>query len=71
MYIKIDTTPLAKKESVIKKSEDSFEIKVKEPAEANRANKRVLEIMRTYFPKARIIKIISGHRSRKKILSIE
>ncbi len=39
----------AKKEKIIKKSEDHFDISVKEPAEKNLANKRVIELVRDYF----------------------
>ena len=49
MYIKVKVTAGAKKEMIIKKSEDHFDISVKEPAERNLANKRVIELVRDYF----------------------
>lgn len=61
----------AKKESFEVGSEDSFLVSVKEPAEQNRANKRVLELVAGHFgvgPKQ--IRIISGHHSSGKILSV-
>lgn len=61
----------AKKESFGVTSEDSFFVSVKEPAEGNRANTRVLEIIGEHYqipPKK--IRIISGHHSPGKILSI-
>ena len=71
MYIKIKVIVDAKKEKIIKKSEDHFDISVKEPAERNLANKRVLELVREYF---RVyngnVRIVSGHHSPSKIISI-
>jgi len=61
----------AKKEVFKELTADSFLVAVKEPAEQNLANKRVIEIIATHFcvlPKQ--IRIISGHHSPGKILSI-
>ena len=74
MYIKVKALPAAKKEIVKKISDDTFEISVKEKAERNMANDRIISIMRDYFgvTKGRgIVRIISGHHSPSKILSIE
>lgn len=71
MYIRVRVNAGAKKESFAQEREDSFLISVKEPAEQNRANTRVLELMASHFgilPKQ--IRIISGHHSPGKILSI-
>ena len=70
MYIKVKIKADAKKELTERVSSDHFEISVKEKAENNRANERLLEIMRSEFPNS-IIRIISGHHSPSKILSIE
>lgn len=45
MYIKVKVTAGAKKESYAKLGEDSFRIRVKEPAVRNLANERVLAII--------------------------
>ncbi len=61
----------AKKELFTKNSDDSFLVSVKEPAEQNRANTRVLELVAVHFgilPKQ--IRIVSGHHSPGKILSV-
>ncbi len=72
MYIKVKAIVGAKKEKIIKKSEDRFEISVKEPAERNLANKKILELVRDYFKVYNgNIKIVSGHRSPSKIISID
>ena len=70
MYIKVKMKPGSKKELVQKVSIDHYDICVKEKAENNRANDRLLEIMRNEYPNS-IIRMISGHHSPSKILSID
>ena len=71
MYIKIKVTTDAKKEKLVKKSEDHFEISVKEPAERNLANKKIIELLRDYFKVYNSVKIVSGHHSPSKIISLD
>ncbi|MCC7004416.1 DUF167 domain-containing protein [Candidatus Nomurabacteria bacterium] len=72
MYIKVKVDAGAGKEIFKKISEDHFEISVKEKAEQNMGNKRVLELVREYFAgKAKSIKIVNGHHSSSKILSVD
>jgi len=71
MYIRVRVAADIKKESFVIKTDDSFLVSVKEPAEGNRANTRVLELVAEHFginPKQ--IRIISGHHSPSKMLSI-
>lgn len=70
MYIKIHIFPGARSEQVKVISSDQIEVYVKEPAKNNRANKRLLEIMHTLYPH-RSIRLISGHTSPHKIVSVE
>ncbi len=71
MYIKVKAIAGAKKEKIEKKSEDSYVIWVKEKAERNMANKRICEIMATLLDVSLDqIRIINGHQSPSKILSI-
>lgn len=71
MYIRVRVIADAKKESFAQTAEDSFLISVKLPAEQNLANKRVLELVALHFGVApKQIRIISGHHSPGKILSI-
>ncbi len=70
MYIKVKVTPGSKKERVEKVKEDTYHVSVREKAENNRTNERVLEIFRTMYPKTDV-RIISGHHSPSKILSID
>lgn len=62
----------AKKESWKKKSEDHFEVSVKEKAERNMANTRVLELVAEYFKiPVNKVRIVNGHRHPSKLLIIE
>jgi len=49
MLIKVKVFPNSKEEEIIKKSEDSFEVKVREKPIKGEVNKRVLEILSFYF----------------------
>ena len=72
MYIKAKVVPGAKKELFERQSEDTFLIHVKEPAERNLANKKVVMLISEHFGVLRgKVRIISGHRSKSKILSID
>ncbi|MHB8710553.1 MAG: DUF167 domain-containing protein [Minisyncoccota bacterium] len=70
MYLKVFVTPDAKREKVEKKG-DVLAVSVREPASGNRANDRVREIVAARqgvaFGKVRIL---TGHRSRAKMISI-
>ena len=70
MYIRLRVTPHAKKELVNKIADDHYDIAVKEPAEQNRANRRVLEIMKEQLATPRI-RLVSGHHSNSKIINVE
>lgn len=71
MYIKVKVIAGSKKEKIEKKKENSFVISVKEPAERNLANTRIREIIAfIYEIKENSVRIISGHQSPSKILSI-
>lgn len=72
MYIKVKVVVGAKREKIVKKTEDHFDISVKEPAERNLANKRILELVRDYFKVYNgEVRIVSGHHSPSKIISLE
>jgi uncharacterized protein YggU (UPF0235/DUF167 family) len=72
MYIKVKVTANARKESFEKISSDHFEASVKEKAERNMANRRVLELVANFFEvPAGKVKLVSGHHSPGKILNVE
>jgi len=61
----------AKKESFLKLSETQFKISVKEKAEQNRANRRVIELVAAEFRiSPEKVRILSGHHSPSKILVV-
>jgi len=72
MYIKVKVIVGAKKEKIIKKTKDHFDIAVKEPAERNLANKKIVELLRKYFKVYNgNVRIVSGHHSPSKIISLD
>lgn len=72
MYIKVKVTTEARAEKFVKKTKDHFDVKVKEPAERNLANKRVIELVRDYFKVYNgDVRIVSGHHSPSKIISLD
>lgn len=71
MYIKVKVEAGSKKEVIKKKSKDTYLISIREKAERNMANRRICEIMANEFNvSSKSIRIISGHQSPSKILSI-
>jgi uncharacterized protein YggU (UPF0235/DUF167 family) len=70
MYIKVKVTAGAKKENIKRVSDDHYTISVKEKAEHNYANSRILEIFRNLYP-GKPVRLISGHHSPSKIITIE
>ena len=71
MYIKIRVIPSSKREVINRIDEENYEIKVKQEPKNNAVNKRLIEIMRDIYKQAKIVRIISGHRSPSKIISID
>lgn len=71
MLIKIKVFPGSKKEEVIKKGEDSFEVKVREKPVAGRANEALFAILTQYFnvPRSKI-KLLKGAKQRNKIFEV-
>lgn len=71
MYIHLRVTTSAKHEEFKKKSTDHFEVFVREPAERNLANARVLKLVALHLniPQSHI-RIINGHHSPTKLISI-
>ena len=71
-YIHVKVTAGARKEVFKQKSDDHFEISVKEKAERNMANAQVLELVAEHFkvPKNKV-RIVNGHRHPSKLLVVE
>lgn len=72
MYVKVRVRAGAKKEEVLVLPDNRFEIAVKQKPIQNLANRRVVELVAAHFraPVASV-RIVSGHRSISKILSVE
>ena len=71
-YIHVKVTAGVKKESFFQKNDDHFEISVREEAERNMANTRVLEILAEHLEIPRNkVRIVNGHHSPSKLIVIE
>jgi len=71
MYIKVRVIAGSKKETAEEVSAGHFKISVREPAERNMANRRIVELVAAHYKRAaKQVRIISGHTSPSKILSI-
>lgn len=70
MYLKVKVTAGAKKESFEKKGEN-FVVSVKEKAQDNRANSRVLELLseKLDIPKNKL-RIVKGHKMGSKLVEV-
>lgn len=72
MYISATVRTEAKREHLEQTKKGRLKIAVREAAERNQANRRVLELVAAHFglPKGKV-RIISGHTSTAKIFSID
>lgn len=70
MYLKLKVIPDSKQEKVEQMKDDEYRVWVKAPAERGLANTRVLELMRELYPNKRV-RLVSGHTSPSKIVSID
>jgi len=72
MYIRVRAVPSSKKESIKDIGDDTFKVCVREPAERNLANRRIIEVIAERFGVAvEKVRLVSGARSRSKILDVE
>ena len=71
MYLKLKVHPDSRKDEVIRKAPDQFEIWVREPAEDNRANRSALGLLQKYLkiPDGSL-RLVRGAHSRNKIAQI-
>ncbi|MFH1451039.1 MAG: DUF167 domain-containing protein [bacterium] len=71
MLIRVKAFPEAKKEQLVEKTKNSFEIKVKEKAERGEANKRIIAVLAAYLNvSASKIRLIKGAKQSSKIFEI-
>lgn len=71
-YVHVKVITGARTESFIKKSVDHFEVSVKEKAQRNMANSRVLELVANHFEiPINKVRIVNGHQHPSKLLLVE
>lgn len=70
MFIHVKVMAGAREEKVEQKSETRFEVKIKEKAERNMANQRVIQIFKVWYGTGKV-RIINGHQSPSKLLSVD
>ncbi|MBN1353584.1 MAG: YggU family protein [Candidatus Omnitrophica bacterium] len=71
MKLNIRVQPRSSKEGIIQLSGNSYKVHMREPALEGKANKKLVEILAEYFgTKKRDIEILSGHKSRNKVVNI-
>lgn len=71
MLIKVKVKTEAKKSVITKGSKDSYLISVKSKPLDGEANKEVIKLLREEFKVYNKFKIVSGHHSPSKIISVE
>lgn len=72
MYIRVHVVAGSRKESLTRISDDHFDATVRQTAERNMANRRVVQMLAEHFTIApNKVRIISGHHSPGKIVSID
>ena len=72
MYVRVHVLHGSRRESFLKENHDTFIACVKEEAKRNQANKRVRELLGSYYnlPLGHVA-LVSGHRSPHKVFNIE
>ena len=66
--IKVKVKPNSGKQEIEKISETEFVVRLKKPAEDNKANLELLKLMKKYFKKE--ARILRGLKSKEKILEV-
>lgn len=71
MYIKVRVRTDAKKESITETGEQRLDVAVREPAQQNRANRRVVQLVAEHYGVTPgNVRIISGQRSHTKMFAV-
>ncbi|MBM4387686.1 MAG: DUF167 domain-containing protein [Deltaproteobacteria bacterium] len=72
MFLKIKVFPGSKSDGIVKKREDTFEIRVKEKPERGEANRKAVSLIAEHLEiDEKKIRIIKGHHERSKILMVD
>jgi len=72
LRIEVRVKPRSKREEIREVEKGKLEVRVKEPPEGGKANRRVIELVASYLkiPKSRL-RIVRGHTSKEKVLEAE
>jgi len=71
MLIHVKVFPNSNKQEIIKKSEDSFEVKVISKPERGMANREIMEVLRHYFKVSSSgIRFIKGAHTHNKLFEV-
>lgn len=72
MYVKVSVIPGARHESFVEKKPGYFDAKIKEKAERNMANERVIELVADFYkvPTSKV-RIVNGHQHPSKLLVVD
>jgi uncharacterized protein YggU (UPF0235/DUF167 family) len=71
MYVKVRVLAEQKKERIDKKAANQYIVSVKEKAEQNMANRRIVSVLAEEFGVSeRSVRIVSGHHRPNKIFSV-
>jgi uncharacterized protein YggU (UPF0235/DUF167 family) len=71
MYVKVRVIAGAKHESIIQTGPNRFTLQVREPAERNLANRRIIELIAIQMGRSPAqVRIVNGHQSPSKLLSV-
>ncbi|MBS1983242.1 MAG: DUF167 domain-containing protein [Bdellovibrionales bacterium] len=72
MKISVIAKTNSRVETVERAEDGSYIVRVRVPPEDGKANERICELLGKFFKKPkRDIKILSGHKSKKKVVSVE
>ena len=68
VYVKVKIKPNSEKQEIIRSDDEDYIVKVKSPAQNNKANIEMIKLLEKYFK--RTVRIKSGFRGRKKIVEV-
>lgn len=72
MLIKIKVFTKEKKNQIIKKKDDNFDVRIKEAPIQGAANKKIKEVLSKYFNVSESkVRILKGFKKRNKIIEIK
>ena len=70
-YIKVEVVPESTEDGLVKERDDTFIVTVREKAKQGRANRSMLSLLSKHFGGGMRVRLVSGHHSPHKIVSVE